>query len=129
MFGMELIFDSLVINFLLGLFSVLLIYWYSIRNHDYWEKKGVRYAEPYPFIGSLFDALRKPLHEVECDRYNGLGRVYGHFEGKNPLISIGDPKLLREVLVKDFQFFTSRRIDRGDPVQKESFNIFIAELN
>ncbi|GFX11786.1 hypothetical protein TNCV_4341311 [Trichonephila clavipes] len=56
----EFILDSMLIHFLLGVFSVVLLYWYSVRNHDYWKSKSVPYAEPLPFIGSLFDTIKKP---------------------------------------------------------------------
>ncbi|GFY77125.1 cytochrome P450 3A11, partial [Trichonephila inaurata madagascariensis] len=125
---MQFIFDTMLIHFLLGVFSVVLLYWYSVRNHDYWKSKSVPYAEPLPFVGSLFDAMKKPLHEVECERYNKLGRVYGHFEGKNALISVGDPTLLREILVKDFQSFTGRRaFDTGDKVIDKMLSIIRGE--
>ncbi|GFX11760.1 cytochrome P450 3A25 [Trichonephila clavipes] len=69
-----------------------------------------------------------PLHEVECERYNKLGRIYGHFEGKRALLSIGDPTLLREILVKDFQFFTGRRVfDTGDKVINKMLSVIRGE--
>ncbi|GFY77126.1 cytochrome P450 3A8 [Trichonephila inaurata madagascariensis] len=125
---MEFILDTLVIHFLVGVFSVVLLYWYSVRNLDYWKNKNVPYAEPLPFVGNLFDSVKKPLYEVECERYKKLGRVYGHFEGRRALLSIGDPTLLREVLVKDFQFFTGRRvIDTGDKVIDKMLSVIRGE--
>ncbi|GBN73412.1 hypothetical protein AVEN_173992-1 [Araneus ventricosus] len=117
MLGIDLVFGSLPVNVLIGLVTVLLLYWYSIRNHDYWAKKNVPYAKPLPLLGSILDNMRKPFHEVEYERYNKLGRVYGHYEGNNPLLSVGDPVLLRDILVKDFAYFTNRRqVTFGDKV-------------
>ncbi|GFX11792.1 tigger transposable element-derived protein 1 [Trichonephila clavipes] len=79
-------------------------------------------------VRSLCADVLKPLHEVECERYNKLGRVYGHYEGKNALISVGDPSLLREILVKDFQSFTGRRtFDTGDKVIDKMLSIIRGE--
>ncbi|GFY67257.1 cytochrome P450 3A11, partial [Trichonephila inaurata madagascariensis] len=33
----------------------------------------------------------------------------GHFEGNRPLLSVGDLKLVREILVKEFPSFANRR--------------------
>ncbi|GIX82152.1 cytochrome P450 3A24 [Caerostris extrusa] len=38
-----------------------------------------------------------------------MGRLYGHFEGSRPLLSVADLNLVREVLVKEFPSFSSRR--------------------
>ncbi|GFV66352.1 hypothetical protein TNCV_4322671 [Trichonephila clavipes] len=43
----------------LVLISSVLLYWYSIRNFDYWEKLNVPYAKPYPFVGCVLEAMRK----------------------------------------------------------------------
>ncbi|GFS49402.1 cytochrome P450 3A21 [Nephila pilipes] len=51
----------------------------------------------------------QPLYEILTERYQKLGPVHGFFESRNPILSIGDPELLRSVMVKDFPFFTSRR--------------------
>ncbi|GBM05294.1 Cytochrome P450 3A11 [Araneus ventricosus] len=110
MIGEELLFEPLLITLFLGLVSALFLYWYSIRNADYWEKRGIPYVKPVlPFFGSTFPMLLKPFHEIELERYQKLGPLYGHFEGSRPLLSIGDPKLIRDVLVKEFASFTNRR--------------------
>ncbi|GIX78379.1 hypothetical protein CEXT_434971 [Caerostris extrusa] len=64
MFGAEFLFGSVVINFLIGLTTLLLLYWYSIRNHDYWKRK-VAYVKPFPFVGSILDILRKKCYGIE----------------------------------------------------------------
>ncbi|XP_055954114.1 cytochrome P450 3A8-like isoform X1 [Argiope bruennichi] len=117
MFGIELVFGSLPVNVLIGLATIVLLYWYSVRNHDYWAKKNVPHVKPLPFLGSLLDNMRKPFQDVEYERYMKLGRVYGHYEGNNPLLSVGDPVLLRDILVKDFAYFINRRqVEFGDKV-------------
>ncbi|GFR29256.1 hypothetical protein TNCT_531281 [Trichonephila clavata] len=51
-----------------------------------------------------------PFHENELLRYKTFGPIYGHFEGAAPLLSVADPELLRNIMVKDFQFFANRRV-------------------
>ncbi|KAF8768477.1 Cytochrome P450 3A13 like protein [Argiope bruennichi] len=50
------------------------------------------------------------MHEVELRRYKELGRIYGHFEGSRQLLSVGEPTLLRNILVKDFHIFPRGRV-------------------
>ncbi|GIY17062.1 cytochrome P450 3A13 [Caerostris extrusa] len=128
MFGTELLYGSLVVNCLIGLTTILLIYWYSVRNHDHWKKKGIPYVKPWPLIGTVTDILKKPFHEIETERYNKLGPIYGHFEANNPLLSVADPTLLRDILVKDFPTFNSRRIfSTGDKVIDNMLTIIRGE--
>ncbi|XP_055947998.1 cytochrome P450 3A8-like [Argiope bruennichi] len=124
MFGLEFLFDSFVVKSLIGLFVVLLLYWFSTRNHDYWEKKNVPYVKPLPLLGSILDNLRKPLHEVEYERQLKLGPVFGYYEGSYANISVGDPALLRDILVKDFASFPNRRpFEFGDKVIDNSIGV------
>ncbi|KAF8796998.1 Cytochrome P450 3A21 like protein [Argiope bruennichi] len=51
-----------------------------------------------------------PLHDTELQRYKELGRIYGHFEGTRALLSVGDPALVRQILLKDFHIFPNRRL-------------------
>ncbi|CAL1289569.1 unnamed protein product [Larinioides sclopetarius] len=39
-----------------------------------------------------------------------LGPIYGQFDGNRPVLAIADPKLIREVLVKEFPSFMNRRV-------------------
>lgn len=109
MFGMELFSGPLLITFSLGITSLLFLFWYYSRSFDYWKKKGIPYADGVPFFGSTYNLLWKPAHDIERERYLKYGPVYGHFEGNRPLLSVGDLKLVREILVKEFPSFANRR--------------------
>ncbi|GBN87420.1 Cytochrome P450 3A21, partial [Araneus ventricosus] len=56
------------------------------------------------------ETMRNPMHEVELKRYKELGRIYGHFEGSRPLLSVGEPALLKNIFVKDFHIFPRGRV-------------------
>lgn len=106
---MEYLLDSTITTILLGVTSLLLLYWYSTKNFDYWKKRGVIYSRPVPFFGTTLELLWKPFHEIEKERYFRLGTLYGHFEGNQPVLSVAEPKLLREIMVKEFSSISSRR--------------------
>ncbi|KAG8176923.1 hypothetical protein JTE90_018706 [Oedothorax gibbosus] len=107
MLGME--WNNLATTCLLGLIVLILFYKFSTRNFDYWKKRGIPYVKPIPLLGSVSDFLYKPFQDIESDRYTNLGPIYGYFEGNKPHISVGVPELIREILVKDFSNFHTRR--------------------
>ncbi|GBN90743.1 Cytochrome P450 3A13, partial [Araneus ventricosus] len=51
-----------------------------------------------------------PSHEIDLERYQRLGPVYGQYDGNTPVLAVADPKLLREILVKEFPTFMNRRM-------------------
>nr|XP_042910707.1 cytochrome P450 3A41-like isoform X1 [Parasteatoda tepidariorum] len=101
----ELSFSTVLISFLI----IIFLYRYSIRSHNYWKERNVPFVKPYPFIGTLLDIVTKPGHEVELERYLKYGPIYGHFETNKPMLSVGDPSILRNILVKDIQVFQGNR--------------------
>ncbi|KAG8175868.1 hypothetical protein JTE90_026994 [Oedothorax gibbosus] len=109
MFEIEYFSLNLVTNSLIIVATVLFFYWYCKRNHDYWEKLGIPFVKPVPFFGSILEVFSTPPPYLELKRYSELGPVYGHFERNRPCLTIGDPKILRKIMVKDFVSFSRRR--------------------
>lgn len=105
----DLLLRPLLTTLVIGFTTVLLFLWYSTIKQNYWKKLGVPYVKPLPFLGSILENINEPLHELESKRYKKYGRLYGYYEGNSPLLSIGEPKILRDILVKDFHAFTGRR--------------------
>ncbi|GBO36083.1 hypothetical protein AVEN_64986-1, partial [Araneus ventricosus] len=62
----------------------VLFYWYSTRNFDYWSKRNLPFVKPTPFVGSVGAYAKRPIHEVDEERYKKYGRLYGTFEGTRP---------------------------------------------
>ncbi|XP_054713619.1 cytochrome P450 3A31-like [Uloborus diversus] len=113
----QLLLGPILAPFILGLTTLFLLYWLSTRRHNYWKERGVIYDKPIPFFGSLLRAFTKPAQDVEYERYKKYGRIYGHFEGTRPVISVAEPALLKNIMVKDFATFTQRRsFQIGDPL-------------
>ncbi|CAG2167624.1 unnamed protein product, partial [Oppiella nova] len=44
-------------------------YVYNTRNHDYWRSRGVPGPKPQPFLGNLLEVFRKPLSDIEEQRF------------------------------------------------------------
>ncbi|XP_071040270.1 cytochrome P450 3A8 [Parasteatoda tepidariorum] len=102
-------FGPLAATFFIAVTTLFLLIWHSIRSHQYWKKRNVPYAKPLPLLGNMLQIIFDPQHLVEEKRYKALGRIYGHYEGNRPALSVADPEILRDVFVKDFPQFSNRR--------------------
>ncbi|KAI1280327.1 Cytochrome P450 3A8 [Halotydeus destructor] len=93
--------DPITLWFILLSF-VISIYVNFIRS--YWTRKGI----PTP---SAFDIRRYslPLHLHDTEIYKTYGTIVGLYEGLRPTLMIGDPKLIKDILVKDFHNFPNHR--------------------
>jgi hypothetical protein len=110
---------------LLFLFSTLLLfsiltaifiglYLYFTRNFKFWQKLGIPYAKPTPFVGNLKECV---LQKVNIGKH--LQRIYdehsdkpyvGIFSFDKPSLLIRDLELVKNILVKDSQSFIEHMI-------------------
>ncbi|XP_023216470.1 cytochrome P450 3A8-like isoform X1 [Centruroides sculpturatus] len=107
------------ITSLLILAAILLycLYKFFKKNNNFWESQGVCVVKKHPILGSFNVMLLKQCHMEDMENYKKLGRIYGRYDGQTPILVIGDPEILKKVLVKDFNVFPNRRpIQFGDPV-------------
>ncbi|GFS49394.1 cytochrome P450 3A11 [Nephila pilipes] len=117
MFDVGLTLGPTLVTFLIAVLSIFLFYRYANKNYDYWKRRGIPYVKPVPFFGSLLENMNRPLCQIHTERYYKLGPVHGFFEANKPILSIGDPVLLKNILVKDFPSFSSRRsLVTGDKI-------------
>ncbi|KAL1471493.1 hypothetical protein MTO96_023645 [Rhipicephalus appendiculatus] len=80
---------------------------------NYWKKQNV----PQEDFSLIFcPALRifyEPFYVIDDERYKKLGRVCGVYEGGKPTLLVGEPELVKLVLVKDFPLLPNRRTVRN----------------
>lgn len=128
---MDALFEFISLPVGISVVLVLAVVWFfksSTKGHSCWEERGIPYVKPKPLFGSLLENMEKPLHDTELERYQKYGPVYGHFEGSNACLSVGDPKLLRNILVKDFHIFPDRRtLNTGDTITESMLQILQGE--
>ncbi|KAF8796996.1 Cytochrome P450 3A11 like protein [Argiope bruennichi] len=121
---LDLLLEPFLITSFIGIFTIILFYRLATKNHDYWKDRGIPYVKPLPFFGSTLENLKKPLYQVQIERYRQLGPIHGFFEANTPILTIGVPTLLRDIMVKDFPSFTSRRkVVTGDKVVDKMLSI------
>ncbi|CAL1277730.1 unnamed protein product [Larinioides sclopetarius] len=114
-----LLFGAVVAIFLVGISTITVFHWWKPRKYDYWKKNGLPFVDPSMIVNN-----EKPFNELLVERYHNLGPIYGYFEAEKPKISIGDPTLLKNILIKDFSFFMGRKpIVTGDEVHDKMLTI------
>ena len=112
---MLLILQSLTF-YLISVIAAIFIglYFHFTRNFNFWQKLGIPYVKPTPFVGNLKDCvLMKTTIGEQLQRiYNEHSdKPYvGIFSFDKPSLLIRDLELVKNILVKDFQFFMDRTL-------------------
>ena len=111
------------------------LYLYVTRNFNFWQKLGVPYVKPTPFVGSLKDCvlLKTTIGEQLQRIYNEHSdKPYvGIFSFDKPSLLICDLELVKNILVKDFQNFMDRNVtaeDDFDPLVANSLSVLKGQL-
>jgi len=121
---MLLILESLTF-YLISVIAVIFIglYFHFTRNFNFWQKLGIPYVKPTPFVGNLKDCvlLKTTVGEQLQRIYNEHSdKPYvGIFSFDKPSLLIRDLELVKNILVKNFQNFMDRTLTiekRFDPL-------------
>lgn len=113
--------------FLSALFTAYL--WLNKRM-GYWRDRGVPYIQPWFPYGTLKIKGRQ-LHSGEVNKiyYNqmkGKTPLCGLFFNISPSVLITDINLVKQILIKDFQYFHDRGFffnEKDDPLSAHLFNL------
>lgn len=123
---------SLVIISTLLAISIVTCYLYMIYIYSHWKRRGVPFLRPsFPFgnFGPLCKGTRtigQNLHDL----YNASSEpVVGIFLLFRPVLLIRDPKVIRDVLIKDFPSFRNRGFHFDSRVDPLVANLFSSDEN
>ncbi|NWH74051.1 CP3A9 protein, partial [Piaya cayana] len=98
---------------------------YSIWPFGLFKKLGIPGPKPLPFIGTCL-AYRNGFLDFDSNCFKKYGKVWGIYDGRQPVIGVMDPQIIKTVLVKEcYSTFTNRR--RIDLVGVLSNAVSIAE--
>lgn len=117
---------------LVSLIVILIVtaYLYVKNAFSYWKRKRVPFKEPsFPF-GNLSDSFmgRKSAGQVIEDLYNETDAPFlGIYSTLQPTLIVRDPKIIRDMHVKDFQHFHTRGWHANVAVDPMSDNILLQE--
>ena len=95
--------------------SIFLIHYYLKKNNDYWKKRNVPGPEPKLIFGNVKDIIlfKTTVGEGIQEIYNKFKGhpVIGIYELNKPVLLLIDPKLIKQLLIKDFSHFPGRISD------------------
>lgn len=109
------------------LFLYLFIQW----RYSYWSRRGVPFTKPsFPF--GNFQGIGTKIHigTVFANYYNkfkGQFPYCGLYMFINPLVIITDLDLLKNIFIKDFNYFADRGIYHNEKDDPLSYNLFSME--
>lgn len=106
------------------------LYYFWTAKYNYWKDRNIPYIQPtFPFGNTKeFILSHKFLGLVFKDLYFQLkGHKYGGvISVRRPLLILRDPDVIKQILTKDFNYFTDRGItvdEEGDPLSAHLFNL------
>ncbi|XP_059610772.1 uncharacterized protein LOC132257759 [Phlebotomus argentipes] len=116
---------------LLGFVTLILVgYFYVKYQYQYWGKRGVPYVKPTFPLGNLWGVgTSKHISQLLQDQYRelkGKDVFGGMYFMANPTAIALDLDFLKNILVKDFQYFHDRGVyvnERDDPLSGHLFSL------
>ncbi|XP_058449381.1 probable cytochrome P450 6a14 [Malaya genurostris] len=108
----------------------LLVYLYVVRLQSYWARRNVPYLKPEFFYGNTRTIENTETFGLLFARFynelKGLGPFGGVYMFAKPIAVVTDLEMVRNVMVKDFQYFTDRGMfmnETQDPLSAHLFNL------
>ncbi|CAG2174462.1 unnamed protein product [Oppiella nova] len=100
---------------LIGLIVAVIAYYYFWwRNAlSYWKDRHIPGPKPIPIVGNYLNNALKVRPFVEMEWYKTYGKVYGLYILSKPRLTVADPELIKQILVKDFDAFRNRQSRPG----------------
>lgn len=87
------------------------IYLYVKNSYLYWKRKGIPFKEPVFLFGNFKSSFlqTKQFGEVVADIYDGTSEPFiGIYSGFQPALLVRDPKLIKDMCIKNFHSFENR---------------------
>lgn len=114
------------------LLSILLatFYFYVKFAFSYWKRRGVPFLEPSFPLGNFGETFRgvRSLGQNIQELYDASNDpVVGVYVALRPAMIIRDPKIIRDVLIKDFQSFRDRGFHLDSNVDPLAENLFFSD--
>ncbi|XP_029291497.1 cytochrome P450 3A40-like [Cottoperca gobio] len=89
------------------LLTIIAVYGYA--PYGFFKKIGIHGPSPMPFIGTFLE-YRKGIHNFDTECYQKYGKMWGLYDGRQPVLAIMDTAMIKTVLVKEcYSVFINRR--------------------
>ncbi|XP_036150305.1 cytochrome P450 6k1-like isoform X2 [Monomorium pharaonis] len=91
---------------------VVTVYLYMTRKYNYWKKRGVFELPPTPIFGNFSDIMfmkKNPGYFMKdlYDQRKGMSYI-GLYLLDKPCLMVCDRELVKNILIKDFNYFADR---------------------
>ncbi|XP_034027387.1 cytochrome P450 3A30-like [Thalassophryne amazonica] len=88
-------------------FTFITIYGYP--PYGFFKKLGIHGPTPLPFVGTFLGYLQD-IHNYDKKCYQMYGKVWGLYDGRQPVLAVMDTSMIKTILVKEcYSVFTNRR--------------------
>ncbi|XP_029012836.1 cytochrome P450 3A27-like [Betta splendens] len=91
---------------------IALIAVYEYAPYGFFKKLGIQGPTPVPFFGTFLGNLKGP-HEFDTQCYQKYGKVWGQYDGRQPVLTVMDTAMIKTILVKEFHNVFTNRLDLG----------------
>ncbi|XP_004454004.1 cytochrome P450 3A12-like isoform X1 [Dasypus novemcinctus] len=89
--------------------SLVLLYLYGTYRFSTFKKLGIPGPTPLPFLGTLL-SYRKGFWGFDMECSEKYGKMWGFYDGSQPVLAITDTGMIKTILVKEcYSTFTNRR--------------------
>ncbi|KAF7285756.1 cytochrome P450 6k1-like isoform X2 [Rhynchophorus ferrugineus] len=108
---MSQLISNMWLSFLLILTFLYILYKYMTRHFSYWKDRNVFHLKPIPFVGNMWPVLsfRRCMGEFLKDLYDSTDQDYiGCFLLDKPALILRSPKLIKNIILHDFNYFSDR---------------------
>ncbi|XP_031701695.1 cytochrome P450 3A19-like [Anarrhichthys ocellatus] len=83
---------------------------YGYAPYGFFKKIDIPGPKPMPFIGTFLE-YRKGIHNFDTECHQKYGKVWGLYDGRQPLLATVDTAMIKTILVKEcYSIFTNRRM-------------------
>ncbi|XP_070556766.1 cytochrome P450 3A8-like [Ptychodera flava] len=103
LFGMEV-----SASMLLCAMALVLFYLYATWHFSTFRNLGIPGPTPWPLVGNFLQ-LSSGVQYKEMEWYKKYGKVFGIFEGRQPVLEVVSPEMCMPICVKHFTSFYNRR--------------------
>ncbi|XP_008933839.1 PREDICTED: cytochrome P450 3A9-like [Merops nubicus] len=120
---MDLLPNFSFVTWLLLLVFLSLLVLYGVWPFWTFKKLGIPGPQPVPFLGT-FLGYRHGVLNFDQMCFEKYGKIWGIYDGRQPVMAVLDPVLIKNILVKEcYSIFTNRRNFRLNGLLESALNV------